>query len=66
MKTSKPKIDYAAMERQDALDPAPAGHWWVRDINGSNRRLVTLAEFRAEIEVSKAKATVAFRASAAR
>ncbi len=50
------KLDYAAMQRQDAADPAPAGHYWVRDIDGSNRRLVTLAQYRAEIEASKALA----------
>jgi hypothetical protein len=48
------RIDHAAFERQDAADPAPDGHYWVRDIDGTNRRLVTLASFRAEVEASKA------------
>lgn len=58
------QIDYAAMEAEDRADTAPAGHWWIRDIDGSNRRLVTLAQYRAEVEASKATALAAFRRAA--
>ena len=59
------KIDYATMERQDAVDPAPVGHYWVRDIDGSNRRLVTFAQYRAEVEASKTIAMANFRRASA-
>lgn len=53
------RIDYAAMERRDAADPAPAGHFWVRDIDGGNRRAMTLAQYRSEVEASKTAARAA-------
>lgn len=39
--------------------------WDISDIDGSNRRTVTLASYRAEIEAAKSKAMAAFRRDAA-
>ncbi len=55
------RIDYAAMERQDAADPAPSGHFWIRDIDGSNRRLVTLTQYRAQVDAAKIAALATYR-----
>ena len=52
--------NYAAMERQDTTDPAPVGYFWIRDINGKNRRTVTCAQYRAEVNAAKARAISAF------
>lgn len=60
------KTDYDAIERQDAADPAPAGQFWIRNSDGSGRRLTTLAAYRAEIDASKNVARQAFKMSATR
>lgn len=37
--------------------------WEISDIDGSNRRTVTLAQFRAEVDAAKAKAEAIFTAA---
>lgn len=41
----------------------PEQTWKISDIDGSNKRRVTLAQFRAEIEAAKARAEAIFAAS---
>ncbi len=37
--------------------------WQISDIDGSNKRRVTLAQFRAEVDAAKAKAEAIFAAA---
>ncbi len=37
--------------------------WTISDLDGSNRRVVTLAQYRAEVEAAKARAVAIFMAT---
>jgi hypothetical protein len=46
-----------------APTPATPQVWEISDIDGSNKRTVTIAQYRAELDAAKVRAMAAFKAS---